>query len=160
MGFEEEFERVYNLKKFDGIDEMNEFCGKWHGVATVDHIPNFMRLYYDDVSTSEQNEFVTNVLNEILIADPEKAIEKIVENFNILLEEDAEDCFLYLEAMLVFWNPGQIPLSAKVIAKAEKSVGETFVAHIKKTVEKTKVDSIETIAEKFLSLYFKEKAEI
>lgn len=154
--FKEEFKEAYQAKKIDDINVINKFCTKWEKLVTVEHIPYFMRLYYDDVSTCEQNEFITGVLDSIIKVNLKEAIKRIIQYLDIL-EEEAEECFSYIVIVIVFWNKEQIACSAKIIANAEEGIGEKFVKDIKDTLNKTEQDSIKTIAEKFINLYYKEK---
>jgi len=160
MNFIEEFERIYKLKKLDEIDEINDFCGKWDGIATVDQIPYFMRLYYDYVSTSEQNSFVSNVIYSIIEKNPKESIKKIIENINILYEEEASHCMLQIVCLLVYSNDDFIPYTVKELMNANAKINKIFIDFVKSDMDPTNIDRAYRISEKFIILYNEEKGNL
>lgn len=160
--FNDEFQKVYSLKKNEegGIDAINEFCSKWEGLAGIEEIPFLMRLYYDDVYTSEQNEFVTWVIDAVIQKEPEKAFETIINNYSILIEEDATWCIYYLASLMIFANVELIKYSAVALAKADDSIREVFLAHINKRMSKKKSESAQTAGNQFLKLYNEERSKL
>lgn len=89
---EKEYRRVYETKKEpEGVYVMNQFCSSIEKDATVEDIPDILRLYYDRAITSEQNEFVTIVLCAIVERNPREAAKNIIANVKIFQEEEAEE---------------------------------------------------------------------
>lgn len=103
---EKEYRRVYETKKEpEGVYVMNQFCSSIEKDATVEDIPDILRLYYDRAITSEQNEFVTIVLCAIVERNPREAAKNIIANVKIFQEEEAEEWFEDILRMFLYWNP-------------------------------------------------------
>lgn len=103
---EKEYRRVYETKKEpEGVYVMNQFCSSIEKDATVEDIPDILRLYYDRAITSEQNEFVTIVLCAIVERNPREAAKNIIANVKIFQEEEAEEWFEDILRMFLCWNP-------------------------------------------------------
>lgn len=103
---EKECRRVYETKKEpEGVYVMNQFCSSIEKDATVEDIPDILRLYYDRAITSEQNEFVTIVLCAIVERNPREAAKNIIANVKIFQEEEAEEWFEDILRMFLYWNP-------------------------------------------------------
>ena len=103
---EKEYRRVYETKKEpEGVYVMNQFCSSIEKDATVEDIPEILRLYYDRAITSEQNEFVTIVLCAIVERNPREAAKNIIANVKIFQEEEAEEWFEDILRMFLYWNP-------------------------------------------------------
>lgn len=106
MDKEKEYRRAYETKKEpEGVYVMNDFCCSIEKDATVEDIPDILRLYYDRAITCEQNDFVTIVLCAIVEKNPKDAAKNIIANIRILQEEDAEECFEEILLMFIYWNP-------------------------------------------------------
>ncbi len=102
---EKEYRRVYETKKEpEGVYVMNQ-CSSIEKDATVEDIPDILRLYYDRAITSEQNEFVTIVLCAIVERNPREAAKNIIANVKIFQEEEAEEWFEDILRMFLYWNP-------------------------------------------------------
>lgn len=57
------YEIAYALKEEDqGINSMNELCTKIEDEVSVNDIVDLLKLYSDNATNSEQNEFVTKKL--------------------------------------------------------------------------------------------------
>ena len=84
---------------------MNQFCSSIEKDATVEDIPDILRLYYDRAITSEQNEFVTIVLCAIVERNPREAAKNIIANVKIFQEEEAEEWVEDILRMFLCWNP-------------------------------------------------------
>ena len=67
-----EFNQIYELKKQgeELIYKMNDFCSKWDGNLTISEIPYLIKLFDDDCSTSEQNEFIAETIRSIYEKSP------------------------------------------------------------------------------------------
>ena len=103
---EKEYRRVYETKKeTEGVYVMNQFCSSIEKDATVEDIPDILRLYYDRAITSEQNEFVTIVLCAIVERNPREAAKNIIANVKIFQEEEAEEWVEDILRMFLCWNP-------------------------------------------------------
>ncbi|MCI9676736.1 MAG: hypothetical protein HFH06_13440 [Lachnospiraceae bacterium] len=103
---EKEYRRVYETKKEpEGVYVMNQFCSSIEKDATVEDIPDILRLYYDRAITSEQNEFVTIVLCAIVERNPREAAKNIIANVKIFQEEEAEEWVEDILRMFLCWNP-------------------------------------------------------
>jgi len=85
-----------------GVYSMNQFCSAISEEATIDDISDLMKLYYDRAITTEQNQFVLEVLNTVFVKSPKLAAKKIVENIWILKREEAENCISYLLIMFIY----------------------------------------------------------
>jgi len=106
MNRETKYRNAYETKKRpEGVYIMNEFCSGIEKDATVIDIPNILRLYYDRALTCEQNEFVTEVLIKIVNDNPKDAAKNIIANIRILQEEEAEECFLEILRIFIYWCP-------------------------------------------------------
>lgn len=106
MNRETEYRSAYEAKKEpEGVYIMNEFCSSIAKEATVKDIPDILRLYYDRVHTWAQNEFVTEVLCEIIKNNPRDAAKNIIANIRILQEEKAEECFPQISRIFFYWYP-------------------------------------------------------
>lgn len=120
----EAYLKAYNEKREDsGIYSMNEYCSNVEDLATAEDIPDIMRLYFDGAS-SAQNEFITNVLDSVVLRSPKQSIAKIIENIEILKQEDALDCIFGLLLIFIDWNEEitDIFLDELVMAPSEKSL--------------------------------------
>jgi len=101
-----DYKSAYEAKKEPkGIYIMNQYCSSVEKGATLQDIPNFLRLYYDRALTCEQNEFITAVLNKIVLDNPREAAQRIIANIGILKEEYAEECIAEIFLIFLFWNP-------------------------------------------------------
>ena len=106
MNRETEYRSAYETKKKpEGVYIMNEFCSSIEKNATIIDIPSLLRLYYDRAITCEQNEFVTEVLIKIVNNNPRGAAKNIIANIRILQEEEAEECFLEILRIFIYWYP-------------------------------------------------------
>lgn len=106
MGEKIDYKSAYEAKKEPkGIYIMNQYCSSIENDATLEDIPDVLRLYYDRVLTCEQNEFVTMVLDKIIQGNPNEAAKNIIANIGILKEEQAEECIVEIFLIFIFWNP-------------------------------------------------------
>ncbi|MCM1063695.1 MAG: hypothetical protein NC420_04325 [Eubacterium sp.] len=106
MNREIEYRNAYEMKKEpEGVYIMNQFCSGIEKEATVEDIPDIMRLYYDRALTCEQNEFVTEVICKIVENNPRDAARNIIAHIRILQEEKAEECFLEIMRIFIYWYP-------------------------------------------------------
>lgn len=105
MNYKDDYKRAYEAKKeSNGIYLMNTLCGLIEDSACVEDIPDLLRLYYDRAITSEQNEFITEVIIKIVQKAPKEAAEKIVNNIYILHDEKADDCIVDLLLIFLSWE--------------------------------------------------------
>lgn len=106
MGEKIDYKSAYEAKKEPkGIYIMNQYCSSVEDDVTTEDIPNILRLYYDQVLTCEQNEFVTVVLDKIVQENPNEAARQIISNIKILKEEQAEECIVEIFLIFIFWYP-------------------------------------------------------
>lgn len=77
------------------LQKLNLFCAQWHDKATISQISDFMKLFYNDAPT-EQNEFIYYLINNIVERFPETAIPKIVNNIADLEGSEGDECIFYL----------------------------------------------------------------
>lgn len=99
------YETAYALKEEDqGIHVMNELCTNIEQDISINDIADIMRLYTDNATNSEQNEFVTEVINKAVLIDPEKSSQIIIKNIDILIQEEAIGCITYLFLIFIYWN--------------------------------------------------------
>ena len=154
MSFEEEFQEAYEAKNNDDINFMNTFCGKWDGKAEQNQIPYFIRLFNDYAMTSEQNEFVAIVINNIVKKDPKRGTKIIFENMNLLESEDSMQCITYLLCILVSWNQSYLENTAREFANYEQSLNKEISSRIIKKMKAGKH------YEQFLLYYDDEKEKL
>lgn len=106
MNRETEYRSAYEAKKKpEGVYIMNQFCSGIEKDATVKDIPDILRLYYDRALTCEQNDFITAVICKIVENNPRDAAKSIIANIKILKEEEAEECFLEILRIFIYWYP-------------------------------------------------------
>lgn len=106
MNRETEYRSAYESKKKpEGVYVMNQFCSGIEKDATVKDIPDILRLYYDRALTCEQNDFITAVICKIVENNPRDAAKNIIANIKILKEEEAEECFLEILRIFIYWYP-------------------------------------------------------
>lgn len=106
MNRETEYRSAYEAKKKpEGVYIMNQFCSDIEKDATVKDIPDILRLYYDRALTCEQNDFITAVIWKIVENNPRDAAKSIIANIKILKEEEAEECFLEILRIFIYWYP-------------------------------------------------------
>jgi hypothetical protein len=99
------YETAYALKDEDqGIHLMNELCTNIEQDISINDIADIMRLYSDNATNSEQNEFVTEVINNAVLIDPEQSSQIIIKNIDILIQEEAIGCITYLFLIFIHWN--------------------------------------------------------
>ena len=83
-----DYKKAYESKKRpEGVYLMIQFCSNIKNSTNIKDIPSILRLYYGRVVTCEQNEFVTEVLNNIVAKNPRDAARIIIDNIRILKEE-------------------------------------------------------------------------
>ena len=99
-----DIQRLYKEKEDADIYALLDFCEKYYGKLDVQHIPSLMKLIYGDSTVSEQNESIVKMLDNIVHIYGQEAVNIIVENSDILIEEDAEGELFILLAMILFWN--------------------------------------------------------
>ena len=123
-----DFEAAYNAKKDDkGIYIMNDFCSNIDGKVGAEYIPNLLHLYYDRAITTEQNEFITVVIDGIVQKYPREAAKTIIENIKIFVKEQAEGCIFYLLLIFVYWNKEATKYFLEELKVADKGNREYFV---------------------------------
>lgn len=99
------YEIAYALKEEDqGINSMNELCTKIENEVSVNDIVDLLKLYSDNATNSEQNEFVTEVINKAVLIDPKLSSHIIIKNINLLVQEEAIGCITYLFLIFIHWN--------------------------------------------------------
>lgn len=132
-----EYSNAYKSKRLpEGVYVMNEFCSSIHNSADVDDIPDILKLYYDDVDTLAQNEFITEVLNEIVQKKPREATKKIMANIMILREEEAEECIYHVLMIFIYWNHQFRDIFVDELKKADKDSQAFIIDTIKYFAEK------------------------
>jgi hypothetical protein len=99
------YETAYALKEEDqGIHLMNELCSNIEQDISINDIADIMRLYSDNATNSEQNEFVTEVINNVVLINPELSSQIIIKNIDILIQEGAIGCITYIFLIFIHWN--------------------------------------------------------
>ena len=137
MDREKEYRRAYETKKEpEGVYVMNQFCSSIEKDATVEDIPDILRLYYDRAITSEQNEFVTIVLCAIVERNPREAAKNIIANVKIFQEEEAEEWFEDILRMFLYWNPEFKNIFMEEIKNSNIENQEYIINYIKYSAEK------------------------
>ena len=137
MDREKEYRRAYETKKEpEGVYVMNQLCSSIEKDATVEDIPDILRLYYDRAITSEQNEFVTIVLCAIVERNPRAAAKNIIANVEIFQEEEAEEWFEDILRMFLYWNPEFKNIFMEEIKNSNIENQEYIINYIKYSAEK------------------------
>ena len=137
MNRETKYRNAYETKKEpEGVYVMNQFCSSIEKDATVEDIPDILRLYYDRAITSEQNEFVTIVLCAIVERNPREAAKNIIANVKIFQEEEAEEWFEDILRMFLYWNPEFKNIFMEEIKNSNIENQEYIINYIKYSAEK------------------------
>lgn len=132
MKLEEMYYKAYNeKKKAQGVYSMNDYCSNVEEQSNVNDIPDIMKLYYDKVITPAQNEFITNVLDKIVLDNPESAIEKIIKNIKTLEEEEALGCVSELLLIFIDWNEDITDIFLVELLKAKAENSRYFIESLK-----------------------------
>lgn len=157
--FKKEFEEVYKRKKentLDSIELINNFCGKWADRPKVEYIPLVLKLYYHDVDTPAQNEFVDCLLDAIIEKYPRKAMQTIMQNLNVLEEEGEEENIRNIFSSMWYKND-------RIFAQVLSEYGEWSERAIRELVKNAnevteeKYNFIPTTAKVILDLYYENK---
>lgn len=131
MNRESEYKSAYESKKEpEGVYIMNQFCCSIEKDATIEDIPDLLRLYYSRPHTWEQNEFVTEVLCVIIEKHPRAAAKKIIANIRILEEENAKQCFSQITRIFIYWYPQFTHIFMKELKKADIENQKCIIDHI------------------------------
>jgi len=133
-----------------GVYSMNQFCSAISEEATIDDISDLMKLYYDRAITTEQNQFVLEVLNTVFVKSPKLAAKKIVENIWILKREEAENCISYLLIMFIYWNKELTHYFLEALVESDKSNSNCFIEELKFQIN----EDNDELYEQFLTSYF------
>ena len=137
MNRETKYRNAYETKKEpEGVYVMNQFCSSIEKDATVEDIPDILRLYYDRAITSEQNEFVTIVLCAIVERNPREAAKNIIANVKNFQEEEAEEWFEDILRMFLYWNPEFKNIFMEEIKNSNIENQEYIINYIKYSAEK------------------------
>ena len=154
MMLEELYHKAYTEKiDAQGIYSMNEYCSSVKESATKEDIPSIMRLYYDK-AVSAQNEFITIVLDKVVLESPKLSIKKVIENIEILKQEDALDCVFELLLIFIDWNE---EITDVFIEELIDSPNENSIYFIERLKYEAYEKNDKSYAE-FLSTYYKKLA--
>ena len=74
------------------------------GKLSYEHIPSLLRLIYGGIPLPEQNETIADMLDNIVRMYEQVAVNTIVENTYILIEEESEEELYIILAIIMFWN--------------------------------------------------------
>ena len=100
----EDINSLYKEKEDADIYELLNFCKKYYGKLNVQHISSLMKLICGDSTVSEQNESIVKMLDKIVQMYGQEAVNSIVKNSDILIQENAEGELFIILAMILFWN--------------------------------------------------------
>ena len=100
----DDVKKLYAEKEDADIYEILDFCEKYDEKLNPEHIPSLLRLIYGNIAVPEQNESIANMLDTIVKMYGQVAVNTIVENTYILIEEKSEARLYLILAMIVFWN--------------------------------------------------------
>ena len=151
MKLEEMYDKAYSEKcEPQGVYSMNQFCSAISEEVTIDDISDLMKLYYDRAITTEQNQFITEVLNKVFEKSPKLAAKKIVDNIWILKKERAENCISYLLIMFIYWNKELTHYFLEALVESDKSNSNCFIEELKFQIN----EDNDELYEKFLTSYF------
>lgn len=149
------YETAYALKEDDqGIYTMNEFCSSMEKEVSVDDIPDLMRLYSDGTVNTEQNEFVTEVINKAVLINPKLASHTIINNINILIQEEAIGCITYLFLLFIYWNEDITDVFLDALVKANISDSNIFISELEYELK----NDYDELYNEFLKKYYTLKA--
>ncbi|WP_353095645.1 hypothetical protein [Tissierella praeacuta] len=138
-----EFNQIYELKKQSEelIYKMNDFCSKWDGNLTVSEIPYLIKLFDDNCSTSEQNEFIVEAIRSIYEKSPLDTVRCILDNTSILSTENSEECFFWLCIFVIPTYNGYkefLPDIISILAKYPGEVVKEYISYCEEQIEKEK----------------------
>ena len=151
MDFEQMYIKAYCDKgKPEGVYSMNAYCSNIEEMVTIDNIPDLMRLYYDKPITTEQNEFITVVLDKIVLEQPELAAINIIKNVNILKQENALDCIFYILLIFINWNEEISDYFLDALVQSDKADASFFIKELEHQVNKYNDDEYR----QFLEVYY------
>lgn len=149
------YETVYALKEEDqGIHLMNELCSNIEQDISIDDIADIMRLYSDNATNSEQNEFVTEVINNAVLIDSKRSSQIIINNINILIEEDAIGCMTYLFLLFIHWNKEITDIFLDALVNADVKDSNIIINELAYEVE----NDYDDLYDDFLKRYYSLKA--
>lgn len=105
---------------------------KYDGKLELEHIPSLLRLLYGYSTLPEQNETIVDMLGTIVKRYGQAAVNTIVENSYILIEEKSKSELYIIIAMIVFWNE-EMKLDIVTPLKAsEEPVKDVYIECMKK----------------------------
>lgn len=119
----------------------------------LQHIYDLLRLLYGDLTISEQNECIVNLLDSIVKTYGQEAVNIIVEETDVLIDEKSENCLFLVLAMILFWNKKQqldIVTPLKNAQEPIKKLYKRFVSENMKYVSGSNKELLESV-EKRLS---------
>lgn len=146
-------QKLYEEKKDADIYAILDFCEKYDGKLELQHIYDLLRLLYGDLTISEQNECIVNLLDSIVKTYGQEAVNIIVEETDVLIDEKSENCLFLVLAMILFWNKKQqldIVTPLKNAQEPIKKLYKRFVSENMKYVSGSNKELLESV-EKRLS---------
>ena len=145
--YKNDIEKLYYCQKNEDIAAINDFCEKYYGKLDICHIPDLMRMFNGTASCWEQNEFIVNMLDNIVENYGQNAVNVIVENTEILVKERSEECLSSILTMILFWNENlQLDIISPLLSE-KKLILELYRKKIYKKMNYIKGDKRKILEE-------------
>lgn len=149
------YEIAYSLKEDNqGIYSMNDLCTNMENDVAIDDIADLLKLYSDRAVNSEQNEFVTEVINKAVLIDPKLASDIIIKNISILIQEEAIGCITYLFLIFIYWNREITDIFLDSLVKADINDSNIIITELENELK----NDYDEVYKDFLDKYYALKA--
>ena len=131
----DDVKKLYAEKEDADIYEILDFCEKYDEKLNPEHIPSLLRLIYGNIAVPEQNESIANMLDTIVKMYGQVAVNTIVGNTYILIEEKSEARLYLILAMIVFWNAKMKLDIVTPLMAAEEPIKELYIECMKRKMK-------------------------
>lgn len=145
--YKNDIEKLYDCQKNEDIAAINDFCKKYYGKLDICHIPDLMRMFNGTAACWEQNEFIVNLLDDIVENYGQDAVNAIVENTEILIEERSIECLSLILTMILFWHENLQLDIISPISSGDKRILELYRKEIYKKMNYIKGDQRKLLEE-------------
>lgn len=132
----DDFKKLYAEKDVTDIYPIFEFERKYYGKLELEHIPSLLRLLYGYSTLPEQNETIVDMLGTIVKRYGQAAVNAIVENSYILIEEKSKSELYIIIVMIVFWNEEMKLDIVTPLKAAEEPVKDMYIECMKKRLNR------------------------
>jgi hypothetical protein len=149
------YEIAYAFKQEDqGVYYMNDLCSSIEKDISINDIVDLLKLYSDNVTNSEQNEFVTEVINKAVLIDPKLSSHIIIKNIHLLIQEEAIGCMTYLFLIFIHWNKEITDIFLDALVNADVKDSNIFINELEHEIN----NDYDELYDDFLKRYYALKA--